>query len=218
MAEKHPDELELLSYVEEELPARDRQVVTEHLVACRSCADEVRRLETGRAALRTAPLLELAPERREEILASLPERRDPWGFLRPARRVFVIAAPAAAAAVLVLVFVLAATQLEGGGDDDESAAVAEDSGGDAAGAFETESATQGAEDGAQAETGTPALEARGDLLRSVRGPAAAVVRLLAGEGIPAEVVEGDVVATGPEADVRAALADRPGGGVDVYVR
>ena len=33
MAEKHPDELELLSYVEEGLPADARRDVVEHLVA-----------------------------------------------------------------------------------------------------------------------------------------------------------------------------------------
>ena len=55
MAEKHPDELELLSFVEEELDDDARHEVAEHLVACRSCTDQVRRLEAGREALRAAP-------------------------------------------------------------------------------------------------------------------------------------------------------------------
>lgn len=220
MAEKHPDELELLSYVEEELPADDRHAVAEHLVACRSCAENVKRLEAGRAALRGAPLLELTQERRKVIIASLPERRDPWRLLRPARRALVIAAPAAAAAVLVLVFVLAGAPFGGSGDDEESAAVADEAAGDSEddGALEMESATQGAEDRAETETGAPATALEGELVRSVRGPAAEVVRLLVGEGIPAVVADGEVVATGDEDEVRAALAGRPDGNVGVYVR
>ena len=86
MAEKHPDEIELLSYVEEELPTDARQDVAEHLVACRSCAEHVRRLETGRTALRAAPPLELSDERRARMLAALPARREPRSFTRPLKR------------------------------------------------------------------------------------------------------------------------------------
>jgi hypothetical protein len=222
MAEKHPDELALLSYVEEDLPGEDRRAVAEHLVACRSCSDDVRRLQAGRASLRAAPLLELPEERRAEILASLPERRDPWAFLRPARRVLVVAAPAAAAAALVAVFVLAATQLPGGGDDDagDQAAVAEDAGGGdeaAEGALEMTTQTV-EEDRAATETDAPSVLKDGQLVRSVRGPAAEVVRLLEAEGIDAEVEGGEVFARAGPAEVRAALAGRPGGDVGVYVR
>ena len=89
MTEKHPDELELLSFVEEELDGDARQEVVEHLVACRSCTDQVTRLETGRDALRAAPMLELSGDRRQDLLASLPDRPDPWRFLRPAKRALV---------------------------------------------------------------------------------------------------------------------------------
>ncbi|HXV95205.1 MAG TPA: class I SAM-dependent methyltransferase, partial [Gaiellaceae bacterium] len=64
----------------------------------------------------------------------------------------------------------------------------------------------------------PAIAPEGTLLRSVQGPPADVVRVLEEAGIPAEVVGGQVVATGAEGDVRAALRGRPNGGVDVYVR
>src|SRR5918996_2268514 len=125
MAEKPPDELELLSYVEEELPADARRDVVEHLVACRACAESVRRLEAGRDALRSSPLLELPEERRREAITGLPERRDPWRPFRPVRRAILVAAPVAAAAAFVGVFVLAATQLGGGGDESEGGEAAQ---------------------------------------------------------------------------------------------
>ena len=207
MAEKHPDELELLSFVEEELDGEARREIGEHLVACRSCADQVRRLEVGRDALRAAPLLELPGDRREEIMASLPERRDPWRLFRPVQRAIVIAAPVAAAAALVGVFVLGGTQLGGGGGDDEDSAEAGQ-----AGETMLEEATDAAQE-ASPEANAAAL------VRMVQGPAAEVVRRLEEEGIPAEVdPQGNVAAEGRIGEVRAALAGRPDGNVAVYVR
>lgn len=209
MAEKHPDELALLAYVEDDASAEERATVAEHLAACPACAESVHLLAAGRDALRAAPLLELPSERRDEILAALPERRDPWRLFRPARRALVVAAPVAAAAALVLVFVVAGLPDRGGGDE-ESAAVAEDA---AEGGAELE------QDGDDAATeAAPATAPEGTLLRSVQGPPAEVVRVLEAAGIPAEVVGGQVVATGTEGDVREALEGRPNGGVDVYVR
>jgi hypothetical protein len=199
MAEKHPDELELLSYVEEELS------VVDHLVACRACAESVRRLEAGRDALRASPLLELPEERRREALAGLPERRDPWRPFRPVRRAILVAVPVAAAAAFVGVFVFAAVQLGGGGEDDsdggEAAQVAEDAGGAAEGA----------------DTSLQPLQERGAPVVSVAGPPAEVVRVLRREGISAEVVEGAVVADARAGEVDAALDERAAGPVDVYV-
>ncbi len=205
MAEKHPDELELLSFVEEELDGETRREVGEHLVACRSCTDQIRRLEAGRDALKAAPLLELPERRREEIMASLPERRDPWRLFRPAKRILVIAAPVAAAAALVGVFVLGGTQLGGGADDDSGEAA------EAGGTMldEAADATQEA---------APLFDAAA-LVRMVQGPPAEIVRLLENEGIPAEVdPQGNVAAEGRIGEVRAALAGRPAGDVAVYVR
>jgi anti-sigma factor RsiW len=213
MAEKHPDELELLAYVEEELPADARRDVVEHLVACRACAESVRRLEAGRDALRTAPLLELPADVRQEAIAGLPERRDPWRPFRPVRRAILVAAPVAAAAAFVGVFFFAATQLGGGGDDadsGEAAQVAEDAGGGADAAE-----TGRVED---ADTSAQALETKGPPVVSVAGPPAEVVRTLRREGIDAEVVDGAVVADARSGEVEAALADRPAGPVEVYVR
>jgi hypothetical protein len=214
MAEKHPHELELLSFVEEELDERARVEVAEHLVACRSCADQVRRLEAGRSALREAALLELPAARREEIIASLPERRDPWRLFRPVKKALVIAAPVAGAAALVGVFVLAGTQLQGGGDDDAAAPAAEATADEGADAAETQRAE---DEGGQEAAPAPALDAA--FVRSVRGPAAEIVRILEAEGITAEVDSaGDVVAEARAGEVREALAGRPSGDVAVYVR
>lgn len=210
MAEKHPDELELLSYVEEELTADDRRDVVEHLVACRACAESVRRLEAGRDALRASPLLELPAERRRETIAGLPERRDAWRPLRPVRRAILVAAPVAAAAAFVGVFVLAATQLGGGGDDDGSGEAAQVAEGEPGGGAEMDRAEG-------ADTGVQTVTQQGVLIRSVAGPPAEVVRVLRREGISAEVVEGAVVAEARAGEVRAALAGRDAGPVEVYL-
>jgi hypothetical protein len=210
MAEKHPDELELLSYVEEELPADARRDVVEHLVACRACAESVRRLEAGRDALRASPLLELPEERRREVFAGLPERRDPWRPFRPVRRAILVAAPVAAAAAFVGVFVFAAVQAGGDGGDADSEA------GEAA---QVEDAGGGAEaDRSQgADTSVQTLTQQGELVRSVAGPPAEVVRILRREGISAEVVDGAVVADARAGEVDAALGGRPTGPVEVYL-
>jgi hypothetical protein len=52
----------------------------------------------------------------------------------------------------------------------------------------------------------------------VRGPAAEIVALLEEEGIEAVVEDGAVYVAGDPEPVRAALAGRPAGPLDVYVR
>jgi anti-sigma factor RsiW len=214
MAEKHPDELQLLSFVEEELDGSARHEVAEHLVACRACTDQVRRLEAARDALRAAPLLELPDARRSEIVAALPERRDPWRRLRPARRILAVAAPVAAAAGVVAVLVLAGPQLRGG-DNEEAAGDAQEAATDASG-------------GAAADEAAPQAAVPGAVfVRFTEGPAEEVVRLLAAAEISAEIDStGAVVADARAGEVRRALsrqvrralADRPAGDVAVYVR
>jgi hypothetical protein len=207
MAEKHPDEFELLSYVEEELATDARQEVAEHLVACRSCAEHVRRLEAGRTALRAAPPVELSDERRARMLAALPGRRERRSLSEYVRRGLLIAAPVAVAGALAAVVFTTDPHL-GGGDDE-----AGDAGGDAA---EGGGAAMELSTGAADQTATmPA----GTLVRNVAGPASTVVRLLEAEGIAAEAnADGSVTAQGTAAEVRAALEGRPGGIVAVYVR
>jgi hypothetical protein len=216
MAEKHPDEIALLSYVEEEIAADERREVVEHLVSCASCSAHVRRLEAGRDALRAAPLLELPEGRRQELLSALPEQPDRWRLFRPVRRALVVAAPVVGTAALVGVFVLAGTQLRGGGDDADSEGAG--AGGEAAETMtdsQQEAAPESAED---ADQRTSLLFKDAVLVRRVEGPPAEILDLLRREGITAEIVEGAVIARAARADVRAVLAGRPTGDVDVYVR
>jgi hypothetical protein len=218
MAEKHPDELVLLSYVEEELDHPARQDVVEHLVACRTCADQVRRLEAGREALRGAPLLELPDTRRAEILSALPERPDPWRLFRPVKRAFVVAAPAAAAATVLAALVIGAVKLDLGGGDDDS--------GDAGEAAQGGGETSGSDapriesDTGVTSTAGPTLDFRqANLVVRVQGPPAEIVRILENEGIPAEVESPRVVVADARAgEVLATLGGRPRGNVTVYVR
>jgi hypothetical protein len=215
MAEKHPDEITLLSFVEQELGEDARRDVGEHLVACRACAEQVRRLEAGGDVLQAAPLLELPEGRREEIIAALPERRDPWRMFRPAKRILVIAAPVAAAAALAGVFVVAGSPFPEGGGDNESAAESADAGGQGAAAEDMSTRA------AQAQTPQTLDKAppNATFVRFAQGPPAAVVRALGEDGIEAEVdPDGNVVADARPVDVDAALADRPEGDVPVYVR
>jgi Putative zinc-finger len=211
MTEKHPDQLELLAYVEEELDPGLRRELGEHLAFCPSCTEQVRRLESGREALRAAPHLELSEDRKQTIMSSLPERPDPWGFLRPVKRALVVAAPVAAAAALVGIFVLAGTQLGSNGDEES---------GDAAEVAADEGATQTTQEGSAAESAPLRDDVAGaTFVRTAQGPAARVVRALEREGIHAEVdSEGRVIAEARAGEVTAALAGRPRGDVAVYVK
>lgn len=214
MAERHPEELDLLAYVEEELASDARQEVVEHLVACRSCSDHVRRLETGREALRAAPALELSDERHEQILAALPVRQTPRRSWAPLRRVLVVAAPVAAAAALVGGFVAVGT-LGGGGDDEQGAGVAAEEGAADMGGQERSSAQGGAT--TTMLSGAPALADK-NLVRHVQGPPGEIVVVLGNAGITAAIQDGAVVAQGDKDAVREALAGRPDGNVPVYVK
>jgi hypothetical protein len=206
MAEKHPDELVLLSYVEEELDDPARRDVVEHLVACRTCADQVRRLEAGRDALQAAPLLELADARRAEILSALPDRPDPWRLFRPVKRAVVVAVPVAAAAAVFAALIVGGMQLDGGGDDS----------GDAAGGEAADTRALQADTGAT--EATPQAD-KGSLVVRVRGPAPEVVRILENEGISAEAESAKVViADALAVEVLTALGGRPSGNVSIYVR
>lgn len=226
MAERHADELTLLAYVDGELTRGDRGALEQHLHSCSACADEARRLEAGRDALRAAPLLELPEERRRTILASLPAREERRGFFAPLRRLGP-ALPAAAALVLVAALVALATQLPRGGGDGDMGAAAE-------GQVQEDAAQEGAGDEGAAEEGAAEPEgdtrtaapssgqakalAGADFVARVQGPAVEVVRLLRRSGHTAFVRDGSVLAVGDPDEIRTALASRRTGGVAVYAR
>jgi hypothetical protein len=202
MAGTHPDEHALLAYADGE---RDPEIV-EHVAACPACAEQVRLLEAGRDALRSAPLLELGEERRRELVASLPERRERWA---PLWARLGPAAAAAAALVLLGGIVALATLPNGGGDEaGEGGAPALEAQGEAGGGAEAPTGT----------TGTRAADLAESPVRRVQGPVEEVIRLLQSQGIPAVRRDGSVVAVGDRDEVRAALTGRPRGRVAVYVR
>lgn len=112
----HPEDLELFEYVEGELEEPRRLEVEIHLSTCGRCAEDVRLLETGKAALRAAPLLSLSEERRRLIFAGLPRQTERRPMVLSPKRLVAILTPVAAAALLAGVLVST-----GGGDNERLA-------------------------------------------------------------------------------------------------
>ena len=213
MANGHPDELELLAHVDEgPRSARGREVAT-HVRACPRCSAAVGDLQSARAALRAAPRLELAQERRAAISAALaehaPRRRSYVGPVRLA----TILAPVALVAVLI---VAVDAFRDGGGRDAggnpaSPASVRDAAEGEGGGAGEE--ATQGQSAGG----GTDAAALAGPVV-SVAGPPADVLRILREAGLTARLSGGRVVVSdaAPNEVVRA-LRGRRSGRVPVLV-
>ncbi len=108
MAGNHPNDIELLEYVESDLDEPARAAVHAHLEDCETCAAEIARLELARGVLQASPLLELPASRRQQILESLPpQEQEPHGMraLFTRRRVLAVLAPAAVAAAVVIAIV-----------------------------------------------------------------------------------------------------------------
>ena len=212
MAGMHPEELELLAYLEGELDDPRRAQVASHVETCDRCAQDLREAEAGRAALRSAPMLELPQERLEALLTQLPSHAvTPPGFIR--RALPVAAALAAVAALAGGAFVLG-TSGEGG---DEGAGVAQNEASDAGGG-----AVQGG--GSTTRESTEGSEFEGvppSTLRAARvaGSPASVARRLRRDGFDARAVNGRVIVRGATAaDVRKALETLDTGPVRVLVR
>jgi anti-sigma factor RsiW len=203
----HPEELDLLAYVEDDLPAERKASIAEHVAGCLACADTVRQLETARHVLRSAPLLELSEERRSTVLAGLRERPT---RRRPVWRPRIVAPALATAAVAAFVAGIVLTVDWNGGGSEEAADSA------APTMAQEESAGQ-TEPPAAAEGGnrTSALDA----VLSVEGPPGEVARFLRSKGFDARVVDSTVEVRRAKASaVMRALADRPAGPVVVVVR
>jgi hypothetical protein len=212
MAGMHPEELELLAYVEGELDDPRRAEVASHLEACDRCVQELRSVESGKAALRSAPMLELPPGRLETMLTRLPSRAAaPPGLIR--RALPVAAALAAVAALAGGAFVLGTSD---GGDDEGASGVAQDEASDAGGGGEAAATTDGATTDKR-QSAEPLFEAA-----SVAGSPAIVARRLRSDGLDARAVDGRVIVRGATAaEVRKALETLdtgPGQVVVVVVR
>ena len=174
MAGMHPEELELLAYLEGELDDPRHAEVASHLEACDRCAQELRSVESGRAALRSAPMLELPSGRLEAMLTRCRPRCETAGLIRQVLP--VAAALAAVAALAGGAFVLGTID---GGDDESASAPAQGEASDAGGGGEAVATTGGATTDKR-QSGSVPLKAV-----SVAGSPATVARRLRSDGFDA---------------------------------
>jgi hypothetical protein len=217
MAERHPDELDLLDLVESELPRAARGSVAAHVDGCPRCTETVRRLRAGRSALHASGVLQLSERARDEITAAIdrePRRRARrFRFWEPRRLGVVLGL------TLVLVAsVVAIAQWGGVGTQDD-----EEAGGDAASVAES-----GGEEGAGADDDSTAVPESALDPVFVAGPPRAVAAELRADGFDARVASGEVVVsltgarlsgaerTAEENRLQTVLAELPPG--DVVVR
>lgn len=203
MAEIHPEDVELLELVEEELPAERRSAVFTHVAACPRCADSVRLLEAGKAALRDAPRFELSPRVRAGIVTGLPQREPPR--LSRRRLVAVLATVAVVAALAAVAVVTGPNVGVGGGEEEGAPAAAETS-------PALEEVGEAGEERSADASATLYAE------RLVAGPPAEVAEFLRDRGFDARVVGDHVeVRNADQQAVEEALADRRSGSVRVVV-
>jgi hypothetical protein len=227
MIESHPHQLELLDYVEDELPKERRRAVGAHVESCSACGATVAELEGARAALRAMPELELPADRRRRIEAALGSAgRERAVRASPRRLLGVLAAAATFVAVVVGVVTVTGAPDDPGVGGEAAATQAEEAsegafddatgggeaGGDAAGAQEELEKSE-----PERSRNSAPLSATGSVA-SVQGPAADVAELLRGHGLDARAAGGRVVVRDarPRAVVRA-LEERPPGPVQVDV-
>ncbi len=208
MAGAHPEDLELLAYVEDELDSARAREVADHARTCAACATQVRELETARDALRGAPVLRLPAERRDRLVAELPAPRD-VRRATPRRLLALLAALVAVAALLAVV----ATQENGptvGGQAEEAAEQAP----------AEQAPPQTGEGERSDDRGAPEAAAGQAPLAEVEAQPARVADFLRERGYDARVVDGSVeVRTKRPAGVQRLLNRRfARGDVAVYVR
>jgi hypothetical protein len=208
MHEGHPDELDLLAYVDEGATTGRGREVAAHVAGCDSCGTAVRELQAARSALRSAPRLNLPADRRAGISRALDAhtaaRRS---YVSPMRFATLLAPVAVAAAIAVAV-----VQFGDGGGGNGSAGRAEQPAADRA-APEASAGGGAGEDAATME-GARALRA----VRRVAGPATEVVGVLRSAGLTARLSGGRVVVSNARpAEVEDALADRAAGPVPVVI-
>lgn len=226
MIDSHPHQLELLDYVEDELPKERRCAVGAHVESCSACGATVAELEGARAALRAMPELELPADRRRRIEAALGSAGRERAVRASPRRLLGVLAAAATfvAAVVGVVTVTGAPDDPGVGGEAAATQAEEASEGafdDATGGGEGEDDTAGQEElgksAPERSRNSAPLSATGSVA-SVQGPAADVAELLRSRGLDARAAGGRVVVRDarPRAVVRA-LEDRPPGPVQVDV-
>jgi hypothetical protein len=211
MAGTHPDELNLLSYVEGELRDSEHDSVAAHVRACPECSSHVRELEAARDVLRAAPPLELPAHRASLDLSARPEERRV--YVSPLRFVTVLAPVAAVIAVVVALTGLPTR------DDAEDGASRDAGGGALTAPAEAESEAGAGEDANTLSSGEQAGSSEaGQLVARVEGPPRRVARVLRQRGYEVFLLDGTVVVRDARAAaVRRALADQARGPVEVAV-
>jgi anti-sigma factor RsiW len=214
----HPEDLELFELVEGDLDGVRAAEVAAHVEGCAHCAEQVRLLETGRAALRDSLLLHLPPKRKKRLLAELPpqprERRSP--AMSPKRLLAVLTPIAATVAIVAVV-----TSTTGGGSAPEQSAAPKAAAEQARASEDSAAGGAGAASPPPAQAGSPSLEssAPAEPVARVAGTPERVARDLRAAGFDVTVSEGRVEVTGADpAAVAKALAGREAGEVAVYVR
>src|SRR3954452_9489359 len=206
VAGTHPDDLELFDYVEGDLPQARLAEVQRHVSECEACANQVRKVEIGRDALRESQFMHLPERRGEAVFMNLPTRAREPGTRRglSPKKLLAVLTPLIAVAVIVGVLVNGGSS----GRDDRAAGggvAALGKGGAAAG-------------GGAAAVDNGGAEAKRAPLRTVLGPAAEVSSELRRKGFSTQVLGDRVVVKGASAKaVRRALADRGPGDVVIVV-
>src|SRR4051794_27613261 len=197
VAGTHPDDLELFDYVEGELPQARLAEVETHVAGCRTCAEQVRKVEIGRDALRESQFMHLPERRGEAVFMNLPTKAREPGRRRALSPKQLLAVLTPLIAVAAVIGILAT---DGPGGDGSSAGATSAGGGSAA-------------------VDSSGAEAEGSRLRTVLGPASAVSDELRSKGFSVQVLDERVVVSGatPKA-VRRALADRGPGDVEIVVK
>ena len=219
MAGSHPEDVELLAYVDEELDSARADEIAAHMRTCATCASQVRDLTAARDALRAAPFLHLPAERRSRLIAGLPARGRP-ARARPRRLLALVGALVTLAALLAVV----AAQENGptvGGEAERAAERAPSQTRETGRADEPAPSQGGEETGRGDDRAAPeaALSGAPPVAR-VAGPPARVANFLRGHGYDARAVGRSVeVRTRRRAAVRRVLSGRfTRGDVAVYVR
>ena len=189
MAERHPDELDLLDLVEGELPGAAHDAVAAHVEGCARCTETVRQLRAGRGALHASGVLQLSSRARDAISEAIDReprlRSHRSRYWEPRRLGLVVAL------TLVLVAsVVAVAQWGGVGDETGGDAVSEfaEGGEDDGDAGAGEERAGGGDD----DSGSVVPESAPDPV-FVAGPPRRVAAALRAEGFDARVVDGDVV-------------------------
>jgi hypothetical protein len=220
MAGPHPEDVELLAYVDEELDSARAGEITAHMRTCATCASQVRDLATARDALRAAPLLHLRAERRSRIIAGLPAPAHP-PRARPRRLLALVIVLLAVAAVLAVV----AAQENGPTVGGEAERAAEQAPTQTAETERDETGEAGRAETGEAGRADPRAAPEAALtgappVARVDAPAARVANFLREQGYDARVVGRSVeVRTRRRAAVQRLLTGRfARGDVAVYVR